>query len=34
MNCFRQIELSYDLPSIDEENNWCMLPKEFEKFKD
>jgi hypothetical protein len=34
MDFFRQIELHYDLPSIDEDETWNMLPKEFQKFKD
>jgi hypothetical protein len=34
MDFFRQIELNYDLPSIDEDNLWRMLPKEFQKFKE
>jgi hypothetical protein len=33
MDFFRQIELNYDLPSIDEDEIWNMLPKEFQKFK-
>lgn len=33
MDFFRQIELNYDLPSIDEDGIWSMLPGEFEKFK-
>lgn len=34
MDFFRQIELNYDLPSIDEHDIWSMLPKEFQKFKE
>jgi len=34
MAFFRQIELNYDLPSIDENEIWNMLPMEFQKFKD
>lgn len=34
MDFFRQIELNYDLLSIDENNIWSMLPREFQKFKD
>lgn len=33
MDFFRQIELNYDLRSIDAGRFWSMLPKEFEKFK-
>jgi hypothetical protein len=33
MDFFRQIELNYDLSSIQEESFWNMLPKEFGRFK-
>lgn len=33
MDFFRQIELNYDLSSIQEQRFWDMLPKEFDKFK-
>ena len=33
MDFFRQIELNYDLPSIDQDKFWEMLPAEFAKFK-
>lgn len=33
MDFFRQIELNYDLRSIEAERFWGMLPKEFDRFK-
>jgi hypothetical protein len=33
MNFFKQIELNYDLRSINETDFWNMLPAEFQKFK-
>lgn len=33
MNFFKQIELNYDLQSINETDFWNMLPTEFAKFK-
>lgn len=33
MDFFRQIELNYDLQSIDQDKFWDMLPAEFGKFK-
>lgn len=33
MDFFRQIELNYDLRSIEAERFWQMLPKEFDRFK-
>jgi len=33
MDFFRQIELNYDLSSVDESKFWEMIPSEFSKFK-
>jgi len=33
MDFFRQIELNYDLGSIEAKRFWDILPKEFQKFK-
>jgi hypothetical protein len=32
MDFLRQIELNYDLGSIEADKFWTMLPKEFGKF--
>jgi hypothetical protein len=33
MDFLRQLELNYDLASIDDTSFWAMLPAEFDKFK-
>jgi hypothetical protein len=33
MDFLRQLEINYDLASIDSESFWAMLPSEFNKFK-